>query len=82
VILFALAMNLPWRATIRRTRRSAGVASAVERSTPIEQTAHTTSKDATWTALQRAMADPVSHDVAERAARSWVESIDRNERWG
>ena len=40
------------------------------------------SKEATWTALHRAMADPTSHDAAEAAAHDWLESVDRQERSG
>lgn len=98
VILFFLALNFPWRSTVRKSaakisgaRGHAGAAIAPDAAiAPASSTQRearsdrglTTSKDATWAAYQRAMSDPASRDGAEVAARTWVESIDRNERWG
>jgi hypothetical protein len=41
-----------------------------------------TNKEATWSAYRRAMADPAWHDDAEAGARAWLDSMDRQERWG
>ncbi len=86
VVLFALVMNLPRRRTSGRSATSAGDAptdpGGTVPSPDHAELAGMRSKEATWTALHRAMADPMSHDAAEAAAHDWLESVDRQERWG
>ena len=84
-LLFVVVINMPWR-PVRRvarpvaTQRSVGIRAEA----PSESIAYggSSSKDATWTVLRRALADRDSHDSASAAAREWVESVDRRERWG
>jgi hypothetical protein len=88
-LLLIFALNLPWRSTERRgaskrDRRRVSAVATVEREAPATRPRKTERppKDETWDAYRRAMADPASHDAAEVAARAWLESVDRNERWG
>jgi hypothetical protein len=86
-LLFLLLINLPWgairrAARSRRPARATLTAMATPGRSPGGDDQRTIDKAETWSLFQRALHDPASHDQAEVAARAWLESVDRTERWG
>ena len=84
-LLFVVVINLPWR-PVRRVGRAVATQHPSpfppEIPTASTQYGSSSSKDATWTLLRRALGDRDAHDSASAATREWLESVDRRERWG
>ena len=84
-LLFVVVINLPWR-PVKRVGRPVPTQEAlpIAIEIPPASTVYgaSSSKDATWMVLRRALADHDAHDSASAAASEWLESVDRRERWG